>query len=284
MKKRKYANILLFILVAGCIMQAGVMTYSMTNDPPQPSQAADTAPHPEQAETAHIVVSQEIRELIQKADPQQYERNITNYETLLKTLEVQTAFQNEIERLLRAGHQLPDLLTAYTFLNNSFGQIGSLEQLSAQKKSGQSWEQIFRAYNTSHPAFVPRSFEPEYLEKLMQSALVNTDDIMLADRVSFVSGQNVKDMIMKRMEGMSWKAINEELGIVNSQSSIPRVQVTKEQIDQYTAAYGLTQQQVVEAFVMAQKLGENAEDMIKKVKAGYNEEKIYAESYGKKYY
>lgn len=282
MKKQRPSKGIIFILVVGLIVQAGFIAYSMTSKEKQ-NETVDIENTDKEIQIENTNISQEIKNIIKNADPQKFDQNLSNYKELLTTLDVQPKFKQEVERLLKEGHKLPDLLTAYSFLNDCFGKIEQLENLSKEKQAGQTWEQIFKTYNTNNQQFTPRAFDSEKLEKLMKSSTINTDDIMIGDRVSFTSGHAFDDIINKRMEGETWKQINEELGIVNSQSKLPCVQVTNEQIQKYTIQ-GLSQDEVVQAFVLAKKLVKTPEEIISMVKAGYSQEKIYAQCYQEKYY
>lgn len=287
MKIRPIYQFIIIAFAAAFLLQAAAMTYSYTTDLkelPEGQKVDAGAATETQALSTEVSISQEIKDIIQSADPDNFEKNLSNYQTLLITLDVQKSFQDEIERLLQEGHNLPDLLTAYAFLHDAFGKVQDLEALSLKKQSGLAWDAIFTEYNRQHGEFIPRTFEPEYLEKLMQSSLITSDDIMLADRVSFRTQEPYDTVMMERMDGFSWKQLNEKRGILNSQSQIPRVQITHQQIETYRASSGLTEEKIVEAFVIAQRLGKPEQEIIDLFKAGKTKEQVYAICYEEKYY
>lgn len=286
MKIKKLSKIFMLVMLMGAVLQAGVISYSIADN----QLTINTQGTTETTERLQIVdidsidISQEILDLIKESNIANYEKNITNYKTLLVTLDVQSSFKEEIERLIKEGHYLPDLLVAYDFLNQSFGKVDELEMLSSQNQSGKTWVEIFTEYNQNSGEFIPSTFDPEYLEELLHELYITPDDIMIADRISFKLGIEHKEVIGYRIDGFSWRETNEELGILNSQSQLPRIQVTKEDIEKYVSEYNLTENQIVEAFVMAQKLGKTVEEILGKVKNGYSEEQIFAECYQEKYY
>lgn len=230
-----------------------------------------------------IVISEEVLTNIQSSDPEHYDKNLNNYKNLLSRLNVHQAFQVKIERLIQDGRPLPDILTAYEFVYHQSGMFQSVEQFVKQRQSGTMWETIFRSYTRSHPRFAPRAFEPELLESWMKTPGLTADDIMIADRISFESGKPVPQLLAAKNESKSWQEQNAELGIVFSASILPRVRVTAEQLDKFTKKFRMTEQQVVEAFVLADKLGLKPEDVVAKLGSGLAEEAVYAESYTIKY-
>jgi hypothetical protein len=235
------------------------------------------------AQESNTDIPPEIQDLIRQSDPANFDKNITNYKNLLIKLNVHTKFKNEIERLITAGHKLPDILVDYEFLNDSFGQMQEIEMLVRARESGKSWAAVFEDYNRNNPEFVPGSFEPGYLENLMKTPGITSDDIMIADRVSQKVSKPFKDVLEKRISRMLWKVINAELDVVNAQTKIPHVPVTPEQIDKYTSSE-MEKEKVVLAFVIAMKMEKNVEDIINRIKAGATKEQIYDECYTQKYY
>ncbi len=274
MNKNRLIKAGVIILTLAIIIQTMYISYTIaqgdatTND--------ETEISAEQSVTYEI--STEVQNKIKEADPANFERNMNNYRTFLIARSVQQRFKDEIERLVMSGYQLPDILIAYEFLYENFGKLEELEKLTQQKQAGKTWEQIFVAYNAEHEEFIPRAFDPDYMEELMNNPNITTDDIMIADRVSVNVNTAYETVIMERANGFTWAEINEKLGILNSQTQLLRVQITNEQIKQYTTT-NFTENQVVEAFVIAQKLSKGEEETINKMKQGYSFEKIFAEHY-----
>lgn len=275
-------------MLIGIVLQTGFVSYSMidngTGEETQITEETVRISEPEIRDINNTEISQEILNVIRESDTANFERNVSNYKSLLIKLNVQEVFKNEIERLIKEGHKLPDLLIAYEFLNENFGKQEELEELSIEKQGGKTWTEIFKSYNTANGEFIPRAFEPDYLERLMKATNITPDDIMIADIIAAKLQKDYDGIIVLRLDDMSWKEINGELGILSSIKHLPRVQVTNEEIDKYKSTAGLSEDQIVDGFVIAEKLGKTEKEIIDKIKAGYSREKIYAECYQEKYY
>jgi hypothetical protein len=222
--------------------------------------------------------------LIKAADPDNYTKNLNNYKQLLKDLNVHTRFKNELERLIKKGKKLPDLLTAYSFLNDCYGRITELEKLVSEKESGKTWAAVFTAYNKSNPQFEPSNFDNAYLEKLLATPGVDHDDIMIADRVSQKTGAAFDAVISKKTSGSSWRLIKAQYGIVNGLEKSPHLSVTREQLSKYTKQTGLEQKAVIGWLTTAEKLGKVPDEILKLAKQGLSKEEVYAKVYQEKYY
>ncbi len=296
MSKVKKVRILVIILVAVFLIPAGYICYSklgsylssekivavigtdndFTNQPAEVnSQLKD--------ETG-IEISQDILDLIKVSDPANYTKNVDNYKSLLKTLNVHITFKNEIERLIKEGHKLPDILTSYTYLNDCYGSIDNLEKMVKVKESGEAWANIFKSYKKSNPEFEPRSFDSQYLQELLNIVGIDEDDVMIADRVSQNAKAEFEDIINKKIEGLNWRLINAQYGIVNGLEKSPHLSLTREKLIKYTKQSGLSEEEVVEALTIANKLGKTADDVLKSIKQRLSVEDIYASAYEEKYY
>lgn len=316
MRKVKNIRVLVIVLLAAFLIQAGYVAYSMIGnsifsnqteevastdnlnnttlltsttkldssaDKTQISNQAVNVDNQLKDETS-LEISQDVLDLIKKSDPDNYTKNVDNYKELLKSLNVHVIFKNQIERLIKSGKKLPDILTAYAFLNDCYGNMTDLEKLVKQKASGKNWVDIFMAYNKSNPEFVPRNFDSQYLEKLLGSPSIDQDDIMIADRVSQNTGVAIDTVINKRIEGLSWRLINAQCGIVNGLEKSPHLSVTRNQLTKYTNQTKLSEKKVIEALTIANKLSKSADDVLKLVKQGLSKEEIYSKAYEEKYY
>lgn len=231
-----------------------------------------------------IEISQDILDLIKASDPANYTKNVDNYKSLLKTLNVHIVFKNEIERLIKEGYKLPDILIAYAYLNDCYGSVNNLEKLVKAKESGESWSDIFKKYKKSNPEFEPRSFDTQYLQELLNTVGIDEDDVMIADRVSQNAKVKFEDVISKKVEGLNWRLINAQYGIVNGLEKSPHLSLTREKLTKYTKQSGLTEKEVVEAFTIANKLGKTADDILRSIKQELSIEDIFATAYEEKYY
>ncbi|MTI48639.1 MAG: hypothetical protein FH761_12410 [Firmicutes bacterium] len=280
MNRKKVSRFLLVMLMVCTTLQIGAISYSSAAKQLNGS-INETS---ENQKIEDIEISQEILNFIKDVDPGDYGTNVTNYKKALIELGIQPRFKSEIERLIKEGHSLPDLLIAYEFLYNNFGKMEELEILSNKKQSGKSWSKIFATYQSENGEFIPNSFDPQYLQDLMREEYITPDDIMIADRIAYKLGLEHKDIISYRFDGIEWKKINEDLGILNSQSELPRVKVTEEQLDKLTNQYNLSEEEIIEALVIAERIDKDSKEIIEKIKSGYSEVEILAECYQEKYY
>lgn len=296
MRRRKLFKVLIYVLVLGFMLQAFTVAYSLISNQPVSetnllnkvaASLGITSTGTLSASvinTSSVIISDEIQNIIKQADPVNFDKNLNNYKTLLVTLEVHDKYKTEIERLLKENHKLPDILTAYSYLNNSYGLMEDLEAFVKLREAGKTWVQIFKEYKQGNPAFKPGNFDSNYLENLRKTPGLSTDDIMIGDRVSQKTGKPFKEVIDMRIKGTSWKDINGELDVLNGQTALPHVKVTEEQMRLNTTDGKLTEQKVVEAFVIADKLGKTTSEIINQEKLGLSKEDIYAACFESRFY
>jgi hypothetical protein len=273
MPKKKIIKIFGVIVIAGLIVQSAIYAFAGIFGGQEDGGINVNA----------VQLSPEIENKIREQEPGEYNKNLTNYKRMLVVLDVQDTYKARMEELIVLGKRLPDILIAYQFLNENYGQIEELDDLLTQKESGKSWLEIFNTYRQQNPVFVPRSFDFDYLDELMQSEGINEDDIMIADRVSQKTGLPFENVIAGRASGKQWKDINEGFGIMNAQKKLPRVPVTQEQLKKYTTGSTLSEEKVVETLVIAHKLELDEQEAINKAKEGYSQEKFFAEALEARY-
>ena len=295
MKRLKISKALIYAIIGTVVIEASFMTYSMVNNqffnrepqaaqqPEAPAQAIQETPAPEVVDTSKVQIPEEIQDIIRQSDPANFEKNLNNYKTLLVKLDVHDSSKAEIERLLKGGYKIADILTAYDFLYDCYGKKEELEPLVQEKTAGKNWADTFKQYNSKNPEFVPKAFEPDYLEALMKTPGITKDDIMIADRVAQKISKPMKEVMELRLSAKDWKEINASLNILNSQRQLPYVPVTAEQVKKYTSGK-LSEQQVVEDLVTAHKMGKTAQEIVDRAKNGLTREQLYAWCYETKYY
>ena len=267
MKSKKMLTVVLSLLVGALLVQTGAAIIF----------ADETDPAPRE-------ISAEALEAIREADPGRYEERVQDFRNLLVDLDVHSKFQSEIERLVIEGYPVQHVLIAYAFLYDRYGAASELEQLVARKAEGAAWRTIFADYDSSHEPFAPRSFDSSTLERLLSTPGIQADDIMIADRVSHATGKPIDALFAAMAEQpIDWKETNADLGILNSASTLPRVQVTAEQMAKFTDTYGLTEAEAMEAFVLAHKTGRPVDAIAAWFGEGLTEhvmlERIYEEVY-----
>jgi hypothetical protein len=237
----------------------------------------------EAEEAMEITIPEDILELIRQSNPAGYERDIENYKEFLSRLKVHEKYKNEIENMIREGLKLPDIMIAYSYINDKYGNLDEVKAMVSAGAAGKDWRRLFEEYSQNNPEFIPRSFDSSYLEKLLKIDWITKDDIMIADRVSQKLSVTFDEIIQKRIGKISWLEINAGYNIINGQEELPYVPVKPEKVKKLSLKSGLSENSVVQAFVMAYKLGLNAEEIISKVKAGHSKERIFADCLKQKY-
>ena len=240
-------------------------------------------PPKKEIDTSNIEVSEEVLNNIRSSDPGNAEKNMRNYKKLLAEFNVDKQFSQEIEKAIKNGYNAPDIFAAYDFLNENYGQISELDELLKNKKKGLPWSDVFKEYEDIHKEFKPRNFEAGVIEKLLKDSVLTADDVMIADRISQKGLKGFEELLNLRKEGKTWAEINIGLGIVNMQSKFPRFAVTSDQVRVYVKTRGLTEDQVINAIVIAQKMEREEDEIIDKVKSGKKKEDIYSLCYEEKY-
>lgn len=237
----------------------------------------------EQIDVSNFKLASDIESLITSSDKSSAEKNIQNFKKLLKGLNVSDKNTEEFTRLMKKGHKVKDAMIAYEYLYENYGLLSEFEGLIKKKELGKTWAQVFKDYSTEHKEFIPTSFKPGYLEELMKDPKITIDDIMNADRISQKGLEKFENIIKAKKEGKTWDEISSKLGLVNTAEKLPRVAISEVQVDKYKKSMGLTEKQVIDALVIAGKLGEDDKTTLNKVKAGNKKDDILAQYYEKKY-
>jgi hypothetical protein len=279
---RKISKILLICFLAGMIIQTGLSALAAVSNSTEEQSTSSNSSDVSSTEI-DIDISQDVLNQIKANNPKKYDLNVNNYKHVLISLNVDDTLKQEVDRLILARHSVSDILIGYEFLYVNFGLISELESMVTLKKSGKAWESVFVDYNKKHQLFTPRTFESNYLEELSNTPSLTSDDIMIADRISHVTGLAFKDVIDAKLSTEHWKSLAASYGVLYSLDTLPTVPITIEQIEQYTKRYQMTEDQVVEAFVLAHKAGKDAMAVIERKKAGDSDEAIWADSYVAQY-
>ncbi|MFB9273922.1 hypothetical protein [Cohnella cellulosilytica] len=274
-KKSKLVLILLLLVVT---LPAGIVAFAAIGEETQ-------SPTSQQIyeSTEKVVIPRETLERIKAFDPAGYERHLADYKQTIVELRISHKLQAKIEDLLEEGYSLTEILVGYEFLSLNFGTIEQLQELLDKKQDGDAWANLFVAYHRDHPPFSPRSFDSGLLEQLMNAPLLNADDIMIADRISFVTGKAVEEIFESRKAGTPWHEITSEAGILFGDDKLPRVQVTNDQLQKLQNQTGWTDDRITAAIVTAHQAGQEPEKVVEKLKRGTREEAILAEAYETKH-
>lgn len=312
MKKRKLASIMTIVALIVTVLSTAVVAYAMNdnskvktetkqsdlslqktdNKKPLPTQGKtmgvpDTQainikrPPEKEVDINQIELSAEIADSIKNSDSKNFDKNIGNYKKVLVQLNVPIEFRNQLEKLMKKGKKVADILPLYHFLYDNFGTIDELEGLIGKLESGESLGDIIRDYNSTHPEFVPTKFEETNLENLMKT--MSIDDIMIADRLSQKGLTKFEDLIAKRQSGKSWKTINAGLGVINTSDQLPRMSMTHSQVNKSMQDNGLNEKDAMDVLILAWKTGKDYSVVSKELMSGKKKEDIGAEAYNEKY-
>ncbi|TBL71233.1 hypothetical protein [Paenibacillus thalictri] len=289
---KRIARTVVAIVFIGTTLQMGLTAYRMAEaesgpssviNAEQPAAPISSGNQQEAAAVREVQISQAVLDKIREESPARFDQSVSDYKNLLAKIDAHQKVQDEIEQLILAGYRLPDLLIALEFLNDEYAQIQQMELLLKDKQAGKSWAAVFKSYHDTHASFVPRAFDSDELETLLTKSGLTSDDLMIADRISFETGEAVKQLIASRKSGGSWKDIKADRNIINSAAALPRVPLTAEQLNYWMQAGNMIEDQVAAAFVLAFKTGEQPENVIQKLNGGSSQEAILAESYQSKY-
>jgi hypothetical protein len=304
--KRKSVQYGIVALSAVLILQIGYITYSMVGvnnkgkdaDKQTTIQKVDdavgttalsddadakTVDKPEKdIDTSKVDISKDLQDYIAQNDPDNEKGNLAMYKKMAAEFEIPLKYEDAISQMLKKKYKLNEIMTAFDYLYQNYGLISELEPLLADYKNLNSWTQVFEKYNAAHKEFVPKDFSLELLQKLTKAGM-SSDDIIIADRLSQKSLSTFEELITMRENGKTWRDINIGLGVVNVSGKLLRVTVTNSQIKKYMDATGLSRSRVMEAFVLAEKMDMNIDDIIDKFSNNEKKEKIYDECYSEKY-
>lgn len=276
---KKSMKLVLALLLAAMIVPAGIAAYAAIGD----GGKSDSQPSEIYESTEDVIIPQEVLDLIEEADPASFARHVSNYKQALVAYRVPLKLQQAIENRIRDGYRLPDIMIGYAFLYPRFGTVEHLNAMLDRRSNGDSWTAIFTDFNREQPAFSPRNFESEQLEQLMNTPSLSADDIMIADRLSFVTGKSIDDILLQKQSIPHWYPVTSDAGVLFTADELPRVQMTSEQLQKFMKETGWTEDRVTAAFVTADQLGQEPDAVIGKLKAGDSEEAIAAAVYEAKY-
>src|SRR6056297_2588161 len=104
---KKFIKITIIAMFLCFVLQMGFVAFSTVYSDTNTTQNTSTTT---------VSIPDDIKSIINAFDEDNYQRNLDNYKNLLIDLDISQIFQDEIERLLRKGNKLPDVLSAYEFL------------------------------------------------------------------------------------------------------------------------------------------------------------------------
>lgn len=198
---------------------------------------------------------------------------INTFDQFVAHYNISGGMQNYLTNLKQEGYEEADIRVAYAFLSERFGKKEEMYLLLDQVKSGKSWVNAFKQYDSDKETFIPRTFEMGYLDTVLEAG-ATTDDIMICDRLSYASGKEFSNILDRKLSGETFVAISESMNIINTSETLMRVSVTSDDVEDYRELYGITKEQVFQSFVLADKLNVPVADIIAKVRKGQTEQEI----------
>lgn len=234
-------------------------------------------------DTSKVSMSKEIEDIIKKSDKKNASKNINNYKIVMAKFEVPDKYKNEVDRLIKAGYKVPDILIAYEFLNKNYGQISDLEKLLNKNKTGEKWGDIFTEYDKSLKEFKPRDFDEKYLDAVMKMPGITPDDIMKADRFDQMGLKDFDGLIKEKSNGKTWKDINQELGILNVFEKARTAFIDNKKVEQYCNETKLAKDIIIKDLSIAADVNKSDDYIINEIKSGKSKESIYADYYSSVY-
>lgn len=224
--------------------------------------------------TSNHIVEIDIINYIKNIDVNNSEKNVLKYKEFLKSYDVQDGNTKVINELIVKYNKIDDVLIAYSFINDYYGTTIDLKTILKNKTEGKSWSDIFSDYSNKH-TFVPREFNVDDLENYLSYSSISSDDIVIIDRISFVSGEKFKDILLRKVEGEDYSTIKENLNICNSEEKLGRVKITNNKLEYYLSKTELTQEEIVNCYVLALKLKVDVSEIIKLKQKNITDCKIY---------
>ncbi len=125
--------------------------------------------------------------------------------------------------------------------------------------------------------------EEEYPDKNFENLFYKVYEITGEDYSQYKNMNTFEKLIAKRKKGVSWKEIKAMLGIVNTESKLPRIAVSSGEIKKYMKETGLSENEITEALIMSKKMNVNDKEVIEKFKNGKKSVEILQEHLNKKY-
>lgn len=297
---------ILGVIVFAMVLQVGYITYSMVggNKENNDSPAQNTKGSQVQSatgdaiaddvetkkvdtknsiDTSKVKVPDTVKGAINQYDSKNKSDDTDMFKLLSARVKIPQEYLAEIKNMLKKNYEFKDVMIAFDFLNRSYGLIKELEPILEQRKGGMEWADIFTQYNKNHKEFVPKDFKSGYLEDIMSKYNANTDDIMIADRLSQKGLGEFEGFIKRRASGEKWQDINVSLGVVNIADKLPRVSLTNAQIKKVIQDSKLSKDKAIEALVIANEMNIDSADVVKQYKDKDKKEEIYENCYDELY-
>lgn len=285
MKKNKkiiYALVSLFLIVGIIIIYTIKSKNNIVDNVANAGDLKESKYTPKEINTADINLDDEIVNLIKDSDEKNADKNVENYKRLIVELDVPKEYQEKINEALKKGNNPEDIFTCYNFLYEKYGQAEDIFNLLKEKNSFNSWESVFKEYDKKNQEFVPSDFKDGLIDEVLKDGSLNTNDIMIADRISQKGLGKFEDLIEQRKKEGNWQKIKLDLGVLNLEEALYSTAITSADVKKYSSN-NVTEDQVIKTLSIARKANIDNEDLIKKLVSSNNDEEIYSKIYANKY-
>lgn len=220
---------------------------------------------------------------MQLAETQTSQLQVNQLKREVAELKIDDTYLEVIGEVLSFGYTMQDILIAYRFLNEQYGNISELEGLLSEKQS-KDWSEVFESYNLKYPEFIPsEDFTVEELELYLSQGMTS-DDIMIADRMAQRGYASFPELIGWRMSGKSWREIKKEFQIINLEEKLKVVSVNHDEITKTMRETGLSEEAVLDAVILSKKLNVDQGELISETQYSMKKENVWEKAYELRYY
>jgi membrane-associated HD superfamily phosphohydrolase len=238
---------------------------------------------PKNIDISNVILDEETRRLLSDSSKTSLDREIKNYKKVIAEFNPCQIYLNKINKEIEDGNDIDDVFICYNFINEKYGNIEEMDKLLSQKKEGLEWKGIFEEYCKTNKEFTPSNFEEGFIEKELNGNNIDTNDIMIADRISQKGVEKFQELIDKRKKGESWRDIKSSLGIINLEEKLGSISITSGDVEKYRANVDLSDDEIISALVLARKSNVSDSRVLEEINNGKNHEEIYAEIYTDKF-
>lgn len=231
---------------------------------------------------SNVIIDENISEKIKKSDAKNNKKNIDNIKKEIASLQIDGKRLEKIYQLVDSGFSVPEILTAFRFLNEQYGGLDEMDILLNKKSQGISWSKIFDDYLNEYPEFKMTAFDEKELNSYRAGGLT-TDDIMIADRLSQRGYESFEELIGKRQKGESWKSIKENFNVINMEEKLQVVSIDASTIKKITKENNISEEDAIEAIVLSRNLNVDEDETIKLKKSNQSKQVVLEKILDKKF-
>lgn len=235
-----------------------------------------------ETDISNVTLDSSLETRIMQRDSTNGNKKIEKIKKEVAELGIEGKLYQKLEELIIKGYSISDVLKATRFLYDNYGNINEIEALLLKRNGNMSWEEIFKEYMESNLEFTPTDFPDGVIDGYIKKGFT-TDDLMIADRLSKKVNLEISKLLEMKAKGKSWKEIKGDFDIVNNEERIKSVRINESDVKAYMEKYNLSDNEVVEAMITADKLDTDEEEAVKQKKDGKKKEEILGKLYEQKF-